>query len=421
MIKILKENIYIFYRLMKASLGRCLYYLCWLIPINKNKIVFSSFDGKQGYGCNPKYIAEELIRRNSDRPSSTQYKLIWLVNDINKVFPDKIKKKKNSFLNRVYHLSTARVWIDNVRKPLDTMKRRKQLYIATWHGAIGFKPVGKLRGKSFPKIAYLVSKHDSELVDYFLSNSEWCSNIYRTAFFYNGKILKSGSPRCDVLINKKEGLYEKIRSEYNIPVDSKILMYAPTFRSGNQNTLRKVISNSINIDFLKLVKAMEQKFQGKWYVFLRLHPTLATEASCLCFKNDGYIIDVTDRDDIYEVLAVSDAFISDYSSMVFDAALMKIPIFIYAYDINEYASDRGALLWDLNKLPFQFSHNNDELVETILSFDYNRYTRALTDFFNKVGLAEDGHASERVADLIDEFILGKGKQNNAAESDIRVV
>ena len=59
---------------------------------------------------------------------------------------------KNNLLNRAYQLATAGVWIDNVRKPLETRKRKKQLYVATWHGAIGFKPVGKLRGKAFPKL-----------------------------------------------------------------------------------------------------------------------------------------------------------------------------------------------------------------------------------------------------------------------------
>lgn len=407
--KSLYEHLYIIYRKFKTFSRISLYYLCWLFPIKRNKIVLSSFDGKQGYGCNPKYIAEELLKRNARKELNEKYQLVWLVNDVNKAFPPKIKKVKNNFWNRAYHLSTAAVWIDNVRKPLETQKRKKQLYIGTWHGAIGFKPVGKLRGSAFPPIAYLVSKHDSDMVDYFLSNSEWCSDIYRKAFFYEGKIIKTGSPRCDILINRENDARMKICEEYQIPADSKILMYAPTFRGGNQKTFKKVLKGSSSIDFEKLIKILEEKFEGQWYIFLRLHPTLVEEnANFSINKNQKRVVDVTKRDDIYDLLSATDAFISDYSSMVFDAAIMKIPVFIYADDMKEYVRDRGELLWDMKELPFQVAYNNDELIKNILNFDTENYENELTNFFCSVGLMEDGHASERVVDLIDDFVVRKG-------------
>lgn len=407
--EIVSEYIYILYRKLKAVSGGCLYYLCRLFPINSRKIVLSNYEGRQGYSCNPKYIAEELLKRNGSRSINKRYRLIWLVNDINKDFPSEIKKVKNNVWNRAYQLSTAAVWIDNHRKPLETQKRKSQLYIGTWHGAIGFKPVGKLRGSAFPRIAYLVSKHDSDLVDYFLSNSEWCSDMYRRAFFYDGEVLKTGSPRCDILINKKKGDYERIRKEYQIPSDSKILMFAPTFRSGNQKTVLNASVQNSNLDFEKLIKALEEKFGGEWYVFVRLHPILAGEITDYPIgRNCRRIIDVTKRDDAYDLLAVTDLFISDYSSMAFDAAIMKIPVFIYAEDLQEYVKDRGKLLWNAEELPFQVAFNNDELLQSILSFDVENYEHKIDEFFDNVGLIEDGHASERVADIIDDFVVGKG-------------
>lgn len=403
------EYLYILYRKLKAFAGSSLYYLFRIFPVDYRKIVFTSYEGSQGYCCNPKYIAEELLKRNCKRPSNMQYKLVWLVNDMRRDFPEEIIKKKNNVWNRAYQLSTAAIWVDNHRKPLETRKRKNQLYIGTWHGAIGFKPVGKLRGAAFPRIAYLVSKHDSEMVDYFLSNSQWCTDIYKEAFFYNGRVLKTGSPRCDILINKSNDVYKSIREEYKISADSKILIYAPTFRSGNQNTMKRVSGEKSSLDFEKLIEALEKRFGEEWYVFIRQHPMVREKAEnseiYACSKR---IIDVTRRDDAYDLLAAADAFISDYSSMAFDAAITKIPVFIYADDIDEYVKDRGKLLWNKNELPFQVACNNAQLIQEILEFDIDKYKRELDKFFSKVGLLEDGQACKRVADLIDNFAVGKG-------------
>lgn len=58
-------------------------------------------------------------------------------------------------------------------------KKKNQFYILTWHGMIGFKPVGRLRGDRFSKIAELVSADDAKNVDVLLSNSDWCSDVWK--------------------------------------------------------------------------------------------------------------------------------------------------------------------------------------------------------------------------------------------------
>ena len=50
---------------------------CQELPIEKNKIVFSNFNGGS-YGCNPKYIAQEIIKRG------LPYDLVWLVRSVEK-------------------------------------------------------------------------------------------------------------------------------------------------------------------------------------------------------------------------------------------------------------------------------------------------------------------------------------------------
>ena len=161
-----QEKQYIRKRIWKAGFQSIAFYICRIFPIKKNKIVFCCIEGTTGYSCNPKYIAEELIRRNKqESDGKKRFKLVWLVNDMSKSFPKEIQVVHNSLWNRAYQLSTAGFWIDNSRKQLEARKRKGQIYIQTWHAKLGFKPTCLDRGASFSKIAYLLSKHESDLVD----------------------------------------------------------------------------------------------------------------------------------------------------------------------------------------------------------------------------------------------------------------
>jgi len=123
------EEKYINKRKRKAFLTSFAYHLLWIFPVCKKKIVFTTFEGDGGYCCNPRYVAEALLRKDEN------FELVWLVNDIEKQFPQGIRKIKNTFWNRAYHLATAKVWVDNSRKAYGTRKRKSQLYIQVWHAA----------------------------------------------------------------------------------------------------------------------------------------------------------------------------------------------------------------------------------------------------------------------------------------------
>ena len=394
-----KEQRYIWKRIWKARFQSIPFYLCRIFPIQRKKIAFCCIEGYTGYTCNPKYIAEELLCRNDG------YELVWLVNDMSKQFPKEIKVIHNTLWNRAYHLSTAHFWIDNSRKQLEARKRKGQIYIQTWHAKLGFKPTCLDRGASFSQIAYLVSKHDSDMIDYVLSNSKWYDDTLPTGMIYNGPVLRTGSPRCDILVNDRTKLCRKIREEYKLPQDAKILMYAPTFRGGSQETDRKIDANLGYPDYGRLINALEERFGGLWYIFLRLHPQLvARNMDRSLPKTKTRVIDISRVDDMYEILAGCDAFMTDYSSAAFDAAVMKIPIFIYADDYADYENERGKLLWDLRKLPFPLATDNRELREKILNFDERGYGQELEKLFKETEMKEDGRAAERVSDKIRELV-----------------
>ena len=389
-------------RKRKAYMVHHFYHMLRIFPVKKGKIVFTTFEGDGGFCCNPRYIAEELLRRNENK---SKYELLWLVNNMDRQFPEGIRKVKNTFLNRAYHLVTAQVWVDNSRKAYGTAKRRNQLYIQTWHAALEFKPVGMFRGKLFPKIAYLVSRYDSKLADYVLSNSEWCTERYPKMLLYNGEVLKSGSPRCDIFTTRRAELYRTIRKQYHVPADGKIVMFAPTFRGGGQKGKRRIYSEEPALDFEMLTNTLHAKFGGTWYVFLRLHPQLAAQMEGIPLKKRlEHMVDVSQADDMNEILAAADVFVTDYSSSAFDAVNMRIPVFLYMDDLQEYVQDRGKLMWDMEQLPFAVSETNEVLQKEIKNFDAEKYEEAVEEFLNEHGVLEDGKASKRVVDVIETFM-----------------
>lgn len=395
----LTDERYVKKRIHSARRLSLLFRLLHLFPVNKKKIVFSAFEGDGGFCCNPRYIAEELHRRDCD------YKMVWLTRDVAKEFPDYIIPVKYSTWNIAFHLATAKVWVDNYRKPFGTLKRKKQLYIQTWHASFGFKAVGLFRGKAFPKIARLVSEWDSGLIDYMVSNSAYCDSVYPKKILYTGKTIRTGSPRVDCLINNKQALHDSLREKLSIEKKTKLLLFAPTFRGGNQKGKKSVTAEIPKIDFDRLVSVLQKKFGGTWYILLRLHPQLSAKMQemPLAGKTD-YLRDVSQFPDMSQILGGCDILITDYSSCAFDAAFAGIPVFLYADDVQEYKADRGEFMWKREELPFSTAETNETLVQNIRDYLESEYQNHVAQFMQKHEVLEDGHASERVVDVIEQYI-----------------
>lgn len=85
---------------------------------------------KRGYGCNPKYIAEEIIRRRLD------YDLVWLVGDMNEPMPKEIRKVLYGSTDAEYELSTAKIIVTNTKNSPPYRKKLGQYLIMTWHDGL---------------------------------------------------------------------------------------------------------------------------------------------------------------------------------------------------------------------------------------------------------------------------------------------
>lgn len=396
-----RERRYIQKRKRQAFFYSIPFYLCRVFKVDKHKLVFWTFEGTGGYGDSPKYIAEEILRKNKE--NKRQYKIYWLMTDTSKYMPPEIVRVKDTLWNRAYHMATAGCWVGNSRIFYGTKRRKMQQYIQTWHADICLKPIGRYRGDRFPLIADIISKADSDLITTVITGSEWAEKMYPEGLLYNGHMFRAGLPRFDVLFNGREKKYVEIRERYHVPADIRLLMYAPTFRGGSQQGKRKISAENSTVDFELVLNALQKRFGGNWRIMLRLHPQLAAQREQIDISDEisHKIIDVTQEPDMNELLAASDAFLTDYSSAMFESMLMYIPSFLYVDDLDEYMSERGSLMFDLDELPFSWSKDNQGLIDNILQFNEERYRECVKKMIDEYKIVIDGQASRKVVELIE--------------------
>ena len=363
------------------------YYFFRFLPIKSNQIVLCNFYGK-GFGDNPKYIALELLKHKN------KFNLVWLVEKKDDSMPSEIKQIKINSLRSVIELVRARIWIDNSRKPYYIRKRNGQFYIQTWHGNIMLK---KIEGDAEEKINldYLWNaKNDSSIIDLFLSSSSFFTSKIRSSFWYTGQIIECGSPKIDVLLNNNKEKIVLIKNTLKINHDKKIAIYAPTFRNNNDLEF-------YNFNFNFLIEALMHKFGDDWIVFKRLHPSI--NSNSLNQEFNSKVINVSGYSDMQDLLLISDVLVTDYSSSMFEFALMKKPVFLFTKDISSFISERGVY-FEFDELPFKYALDIQELVNNILSFSEKEYLISVDKFFIKINHFEKGNACVQVVNRINQLI-----------------
>ena len=358
--------------------------LCTLMPIDKKKVLFSSYYGR-GYSDSPKAIAEALLASGED------VNLCWLVKSEAEAatLPAGITPvNQNNPLERIKAYSTSRVWVDNCRKYVPR-KRKGQFYMQTWHG-FALKMIEADATQALEEAYIQGSKNDSRMTDVIVSGSGFMSGIYRDSFWYEGAVEELGTPRNDIFFGDTcSALAKKVRLTLHLPESRRLALYAPTFRV-DQNL------DCYALDAKKLVSACEARFGGEWTVLIRLHPNIAGKSAGL-FPYDGEkILDATSYPDMQELLAGADLLLTDYSSSMFDYALTGKPCVQFALDVEEYTRERN-FYFPLTGLPFPMARSNDELESIIRNYDQAQWTGRWEQFRQENGFREDGQASGRCA------------------------
>lgn len=361
------------------------------LPVQQDKIVFICFNGKN-YSCNPKYIAEEILTQKLD------YDLVWLLWDVSQQLPEGIRKVPFQGREALRELATAKVIITNIKNDLRVFKKKDQYVIQTWHGSYSSKRLEKDAQDKLPRRYIKESKRNSQQTDLFISGSTSQSQEYRDSFWCRCDILESGFPRNDVLFHWDPSIRSKVRQAFGIPEDGKLVLYAPTFRDDGS-------TDAYNINGRAVVDTLE-KNGGDWYFLVRMHPN-ATHLQSI-FAYDDKVFNASNYPDMQELLLASDILITDYSSSVYEFAVLGKPSFIYASDVEAYDAMRG-LKQDFYRMPYRVNRTNAALLEELDGFTPEAGKEAAAKFMEYFGGVDKGDASKQVVARIRSVIENGNK------------
>ncbi|PAE09550.1 CDP-glycerol--glycerophosphate glycerophosphotransferase [Terribacillus saccharophilus] len=369
-----------------------------VLPVNKKLIIFESFLGKQ-FSDNPRALYEHI------QNAYPEYQLYWSVDSrYVSLFERKgIPHIKRFSLQWMFKMTRARYWITNSRLPLWIPKPTHTTYLQTWHGT----PLKKLAadmeqvlmpGTDTEKYKRNFKKEASKW-DYLISPNAYSSEIFRRAFSFDKSMLETGYPRNDYLINSNnQVMIDHLKVINQLPKDKKIILYAPTWRD-NQFYGKGKYKFDLELD----LKRMREQLGDEYIVLLRLHYLVSENIELAGLE--GFAYDFSAYEDIRDLYLISDVLITDYSSVFFDYANLRRPMFFFVYDIEDYRNNLRGFYLDFEKeAPGPLFTTTKEIIKELKLISIEPYKQHpnFQAFYEKFCSLEDGQASKRVIETLLE-------------------
>lgn len=377
-----------YWHLLEKPMGA----LAYRLPIRENRAVFDNFGGR-GFGDNPKYIAQVLHRL------APEMEIIWLEDNLKEyTYPEYITPVKVDSLRALRMRGTAKVWVDNVRHLHPVKKKMGQVYLQTWHGPFALKRVEKDAEDKLGQDYIRQAMYDGAITDGILADSKLQELQFRRAFWLGPetRILPYGLPRNDDLVNRAadEAGLKHLREKLGLDGTCCYILYAPTFRDDHS-------TEGYALDFEGIAAAFAAVMGKPCRILVRLHPAAAYQKKEIRFTDR--VLDGSEYPDMQDLALCCDGVISDYSSSIFDFAMLHKPAFICALDLEQYEKTRG-LLEEFYTLPFPVARTNAALIEAIRQYREEDYADRVDAFFRKYPFYDRGDAAERAAGWILENI-----------------
>lgn len=408
-----------------------LYRIADKIPLNNTIWIFGSWFGET-YNDNTRYIFEYVNKNLPD------IKAVWLSRK--KEIVSRLRKEGFTAYHfysplGIWYAFRAGVGIFCVGYTVDLpgfcIAGSKKL-VQLWHG-IGVKKVGVLNNKArntghkvFPTLKNtiltkivlhffkLLFFHRVENIDHLYYKMELfhkytyitalspvikkmtveCFNIPQDQ---TDRVIISGSPRNDILFNKKnkpQGKAAKIINDIH-KLKGRVGFYMPTHRlEGAEGMLETIINN---------LKPHQNILKEKnIYLLVKLHQFHQYESGLENLKNVIFIKSEDLDGDVYPLLSVTDFLITDYSTIYIDYLLVDKPIIFLNYDIDRYTNIDRELYFSYDKVtPGPKVSSWDKLVPVIskeLDKDsYKRMRQKIRKFFHTY---IDGNSSKRISESV---------------------
>ena len=367
---------------------------CKIVPTNNNMVIFIAFHGR-GYLDNPKAIHRYM----SELSNFKNYSFIWPLKHKKEIKNAKVVQYLS--LTYFYYMARSKYWISNCKLPSYIYKKKNQIYLQTWHGT-PLKRLGHdivVSNKKFYRSGLSAEEmkktydDDVSKYNYMLSPNSFCTKVFQSAFRINKeRLIETGYPRNDILSNYTKGYKQDIFKKYGLPSNKKIILYAPTWRDNQFNVSGYVFE--LKVDF-KLWK----EILGEDYIILYKPHYLIINKMKKDKALGDFVYEIDADAEISDLYIISDILITDYSSVFFDYAILKRPIYFYMQDIKEYQHELRGFYLDIHKdLPGNIYETEKEMLEDIVKdrFDYKR----LDEFNERFNYLEDGKGAKRVVDIL---------------------
>ncbi|MBO5421819.1 MAG: CDP-glycerol glycerophosphotransferase family protein [Clostridia bacterium] len=323
----------------------------------------------------------------------------------NKGYNCKIMQAPQNALKRIlfdivfqkYYATCKCVFItDNFDQLYAHKPRKGTKVIQLWHACGAFKKWGY----STLDLAWGGSREDmlrfpmhNTYTDVFVS-AESVIPCYAEAFGCDEKIIKAlGTPRTDVYFDEifVASGREKLLKAFPEIGNRKIILYAPTFRGNSPEESY----NDQPLDYSLLKRTL-----GKDYALvLKLHPFTAKKyrlSDELKKEFGDFVFDASSSVAIETALCAADYLVADYSSLIFEYALLDKPMIFYAYDLEKYKKDRSFYFEYESFVPGRIVMSNEEIVASILSNSCQQ--EKIKEFRNRYMSACDGRCIEKIAE-----------------------
>ncbi len=358
------------------------------LPVRADRAVFASHSGR-GYGCNPGALESAF------RSFVPGMRTAWVARpEHHHTLPTATARVRPGTAAYWTALARSKYLVNNGGWDERYVKRAGQVVIRTQYGT-PLKRMG-LDLQDRPAAArdtdFTALLADVDTWDHCLSANRHSTLVWERVFPGGYTTLETGQPRNDVFQQATSADVARLRESLGIPEGSVAILYAPTHRDYQR-------APRLTLDLERVLRQL-----GPRYVLLtRAHHEYDAPSAP---ASGGRLIDVTDHPSIESLCLASDALVTDYSSLMFDYAVLDRPIVIHADDWEAYEAARGTY-FDLRAFPpGAVSRNEDELIDIFATGHWrgSRSTQLRTAFRERFCPYDDGRAAERV---VRRLVLGE--------------
>jgi CDP-glycerol glycerophosphotransferase len=346
-------------------------------PIDPELAVFASY-WYRGVSDNPRAIHEKA------RELMPDLRCVWVVEADGHV-PDGVEHVLPGTAEYFDVLARARFFVNNVNFPNHLVKRPGTVHVMTHHGT-PLKRMGldlrdtQIAGKRMDFAALL---RRCARWDFSVSSNRLSTLVWERVYPVPCETLEVGYPRNDRLATATLATVAAARAELGIADGETAVLYAPThreYRQGYEPTM----------DLAAVADGL-----GEGHVLLaRLHYFYGADPVLRRLHDEGRVRDVGAHPSIETLCLAADVLVTDYSSLMFDYAVLDRPIVIHAPDWEVYRAMRGTYFDLMAEPPGAFTRTESEVVAAVHAGDPAPDERAA--FRARFCAWDDGRASERV-------------------------